>query len=128
MATIVTNEKDLGKALSNKQDEIIIEGDIVKKVFKIKAKGKVAWAIAFAAIVVAVAAVIATIGSGGAASPASVPAKLIGGTAAASVLGLSTAKSAVLIAVAAGSASSLNTLRKYKLIEKSNSKAILRKI
>lgn len=39
----MTDEKELGKALKEEQDEIIIESDLVNKVFKIKATGKAAW-------------------------------------------------------------------------------------
>ena len=37
---LVTNEKELGKALNDNVDEIEIEADFRKKVIKIKAKGK----------------------------------------------------------------------------------------
>jgi len=39
----VTNEKELGEAIKNGQDYIEVEGDLVKKVFKCKANGKVVW-------------------------------------------------------------------------------------
>jgi len=48
---LVTNEKELGEAIKNGQDYIEVEGDLVNKVFKIKASGKVVWGIIGAAIV-----------------------------------------------------------------------------
>ena len=42
MAVNVNDSKGLGKALKDNEDEIIIEGDLRKKVIKIKAPGKVA--------------------------------------------------------------------------------------
>lgn len=43
----ISNEKDLGEAVNNEQDTIEIEGDLGKKVLRIKATGKVAWLVAF---------------------------------------------------------------------------------
>lgn len=123
----MTTEEELGKALKEEQDTIEIEGDLAKKVIKIKAKGKVAWAVAFGAIAIAVASILATVSTGGASAPATAPSSLIAGTAAASVLGLPTAVTAVSIAVAAGGVASLNKLRKYKVVEQSTQKLILKK-
>lgn len=114
----ITNEKELGQALKNEQDTIEIEGSMVTKVVKIKATGKVAWAIAFGAIGVAV---LITMGSGGTAAPAGGAV----GIAAVSVLGLPVAISAVSIAVAAGSVGALNSLRKYKIISNNGGKLVL---
>ena len=63
-------EKELGEALKNDQDRIEIEGDLAKKVIRIKATGKIAWAIAAGAIAVAVIAVLATPATGGASNAA----------------------------------------------------------
>ncbi|WP_332405986.1 hypothetical protein, partial [Vibrio metschnikovii] len=41
----ISNEADLGEALKREQDTIEIEGDLKNKVLKIKATGKVAWAV-----------------------------------------------------------------------------------
>lgn len=116
----IRSEDDLGRAINGNSDSIEIEGDLVKKVLKIKATGKVAWAVAIGGIGIAVAVLIST---GGAGAPAS---GIIGGGAVA-VLGLPTAISAVSIAVAAGGVGALNKLRKYKIIEKSNDRVVLKR-
>ena len=116
----IDNEDDLGRAINGGSDSIEIEGDLVKKVLKIKATGKVAWAIAIGGIGVAVAVLVST---GGAGAPAS---GLIGGSAVA-ILGLPTAISAVSIAFAAGGVGALNKLRKYKIIEKGDNRVVLKR-
>jgi hypothetical protein len=114
----IQTEKELGAALKNEQDTIEIVGDLATKVVRIKATGKVAWAVAVGAIGVAV---IVTMGTGGAGAPAGGAI----GIAAVSVLGVSAATSAVAIAVAAGSVGALNSLRKYKIISNSAGKLVL---
>ena len=42
---LVTNEKTLNEAIKNGQDYIEVEGDLVNKVFKFKANGKVVWGV-----------------------------------------------------------------------------------
>lgn len=123
----VKTAKDLGKALRDDIDEIEIEGDLVAKVIKIRATGRVAWAVAFAAIGIAALSAYATIGTGGASTPVTgtVTAGLTG--AAAGVLGVPAAAAAIGIAVAAGSVGMLTRLRKYKEISRSGESLILRK-
>ncbi|WP_417552066.1 hypothetical protein [Marinomonas fungiae] len=117
----ISTSEELGKALKSETNTIIIEGDLAKKVIRIKATGAVAWGIAFAAIGVAVVGVLATPLSGG----SSLAVSGLTATGAASILGASTTTSAIAIAVAAGGASSLNKLRKYKIIDKSDHKVTL---
>ena len=114
----IQTEKELGEALKNNQDTIEIEGDLQKKVLKIKATGKVAWAIALGAIGIAV---IVALGTGGTATPASG----VVGLGAVAVLGLSTAMSAIGIAIAAGGVGALNSLRRYKITSQSAGKLVL---
>ncbi|MEW6729505.1 MAG: hypothetical protein AB1332_09210 [Pseudomonadota bacterium] len=114
----ISTEEELGEALKNNQGTIEIEGDLSKKVIRIKATGTVAWAIAIGAIGIAV---VLTVGSGGTAAPA---AGFVG-FGAVSVLGVSAATSAVAIAVAAGGVGALNSLRKYKIVNQSNNKVVL---
>ncbi len=114
----ISTEKELGEALKNDQDTIEIEGDLARKVLKIKATGKVAWAVAIGAIGIAV---VLTVGSGGTASPAAG----VVGIGAVSVLGVSAATSAVAIAIAAGGIGVLNSLRQYKIVSKSGNKVVL---
>jgi len=118
MIMSVTTEEELGEALKNDQDTIEIEGDLKKKVVRIKATGKVAWLIALAAIGIAVTILISTGGTGA-------PVSGLVGAGAVSVLGLPAAVSAVSIAVAAGGVGVLNTLREYKIVENSDSKLVL---
>ncbi|MEI3776128.1 hypothetical protein [Pectobacterium brasiliense] len=123
----ITTEKELAKAIKENQDTIIIEGDLAKKTIKIKATGKVAWVIAFAAIGIAVGATIATVGTGGAATPVTGTAALVGASGAVGVLGVSTTTSAIAIAVAAGGVGVLTRLRKYTIVDKSNSRVVLKR-
>jgi hypothetical protein len=122
----VHNEKELGEALKKNADRIVIEGDFAKKVIRIKATGKVAWAVCFSALTVAIVAIIATVGTGGVAAPAALASGIIAGPAAVGVLGVPAAGAAIVIAVAGGGAGVLNKLRKYKLIKKGN-KVVLEK-
>ena len=125
------NAAELGKAIERKENEITIEGDLAKKVIKIKATGNVAWAIAGGAIVVAIVASLA--------APAAVPAGggpmgMIadsvalgaGGAGAVGVLGVSTTIAAISIGVGARNKNAVNKLRNGYTMEKiSNSKIIL---
>ena len=123
------NEKELGTALKDKADEIEITGDFEKKIVRIKATGKVAWAVAFGAIAVAVACVLTAPADVVAPPVAAVHALTAAPTfAAASTAlgGTSVAVSAIAIAVAAGGVGALNSLRSYKLIKK-NGKTILKR-
>ena len=115
---VITNEEELGETLKEEPDTIEIEGDLKNKVLRIKATGKVSWAIAIAAIGIAVTILISTGGTGA-------PVSGLVGAGAVSVLGLPAAVSAVSIAVAAGGVGALNTLRKYEIIENSGNKLIL---
>jgi hypothetical protein len=116
----ITTEKELGKALKEEKDEIVIEGDLTKKVLRIRATGKMAWLVALAAIALAVSVLIA---SGGTGAPAS---GLIG-VGAVSVLGLSATLSAISIAVAAGGVGALSSLRKYREISRDSNRVVLRR-
>jgi hypothetical protein len=114
----IRDEKELGKALKDEQNTIEIEGDLQKKILRIKATGKVAWAVALGAVGIAV---VVTLGTGGAAAPVSG----VVGIGAVSVLGFPAAMSAVAIAVAAGGVGALNSLRKYKVVSNAGGKLVL---
>ena len=118
-----TTEKELGEALKNNQDEIKIEGNLAKKTFKIHATGNAAWVVACGAIAVAIVSILASPETGG----ASFVATAVSGTAAVTILGISTATSAVMIGVAAGSAHALDQLREYKVVEYRKDKLILKR-
>lgn len=132
---LVTNEKELGKALNDNVDEIEIEANLRKKVIKIKAKGKVAWVIAIGSISLAVPLVMVTVMSAGTATPITAPAAVGALAGATGVLGVGATFSAVSIAagavIAAGSVSAgvaaLNKLRKYKMTDYGDRLVLTRK-
>lgn len=120
----VNTEEELGKAIKNGEDAIEVEGDLTKKVVKIKATGSVAWGIAIGAIAVAVIAVLsspATAGTGLVAAPALVA------PAAGALGGMGIAVSAVSIAVAGGGVAVLNKLRDYEIVSNTKEKLVLRR-
>ena len=119
----IRTEKELGEALKNDQDRIEIEGDLSGKVIKIKATGKVAWAVAAGAIAVAIIAVVATPVTGGTSNVA----HLVVVPAASATLGVSVAGSAIAIAVAAGGIGALNKLRRYSIEKNADGSVTLRK-
>lgn len=120
--TKVSSSKELGKALKEEKDEIEIVGDLKTKVVRIKATGKVAWVIAFGAITVAVISALS-------ANPAGEAIAITSGGAAVTVLGGATATAAIIIAVSAGSAKILTSLRDNYIIisQTSNSITLKRK-
>lgn len=128
MSNVINNSKDLGKALKNDQDEIEITADLHNRIVKVKATGKIAWAIAIGAIGVAVVSALSAPPSAGASSPVAVPAGFTGGGVAVTILGLSTTKAAISIAVAGGGVGVLTSLRnKYNMKKLPNGNYLLRK-
>lgn len=126
MTITATTAKELGQAIKEERDEIILEGDIKKHTFRIRAVGRVAWAVAIGAIAVAVVAIIATIGTGGADAPVTVPAEIVAYSLAAHALGgISTVTAAIGIAVAAGGVGALTTLRRKYSLKQSGGVAML---
>lgn len=123
----VRTEKELVKAIKEEKDIIEIEADLGEKVIRIKATGKVAWAVAIGAIGVAVTATFLIVPTGGASAPATgalLPAAVAFGGG---IGGISVACAAVSIAVAAGGVGALNTLREYDLTEKDGMVILKRK-
>lgn len=123
MSKPIRDEKELGRAIKAKQDEITIEGDLMRMVIKIRATGDLAWAVAFAALVVVILAVLAAAPTGGTSGLVAAPAA--GGAIA--FLGAAATTSAVSIAVAAGSPGSLTELRRYKQVSKDATSITLRR-
>ena len=119
----VTTEEELANAIKNNEDTIEIEGDLSNKTIRIKATGKIAWAIAIAAIAVAVVGILLIPASGGTSSVASGAA--ISG--AVSILGSKVTLSAITIAIAGGGIGILNKLRKYRIEKVSEKRIILHK-
>ena len=123
VAATVTNEKELGKALKDDEDTIVITGKLGAAVITIKAKGRVAWLVAARAIGVAAAAVLSAPITGGVSGIAGIAAA----PAAVGILGGAATTSAIAIAVAAGGVSALGKLRKYRVAEKTEGRVVLRR-
>lgn len=134
----VTNEKELGKALHEEKDSIEIEGDLAKKVIKIKATGKVAWGVLIGSLAVAVPLIIVTVASAGTATPATAPAILGVMAPTVATIGAEATVSAVSIAagaaIAAGGVSAIpaavaamGKLRKYKVTKNNYGITLTRK-
>ena len=135
---VVKTEKELGKAVNEEQDTIEIEGDLSKKVFKIKATGKVAWGVCLGALTVAIIATVAALVPDPA-EPIEVGAAIVGTGLAGVTLGTA-APVAVSIgiagAIAAGATGTavvsaaiaiLKKLRKYKIVEKTKDRLVLKR-
>lgn len=116
----IKTEDQLGKALKEGKDIIEIEGDLVNKVIKIKATGKIAWAVAIIAIALAVLALLI---SGGVSASASGIVEF----SAVSILGLPTTLSAISIAVAAGGVGVLNSSREYEIESQTDNLLLLKR-
>lgn len=114
----VRTEQELGQAIRHDEDRIEIEGDLAKKVIRLKATGKVAWAVAIGAIAVAVATLIMM-------GPAAAPVAAVSAPAAVAILGVSATVSAVWIAVAGGGVSTLGRLRQYRLEQRTDGRVVL---
>ena len=119
----VTTAAELGEALKDKEEYIEIEGDLVNKTIRIRATGKVAWAIAIAAIGIAVYSILAVPVTRG----ASVTLNAFVAPAAVGVLGASVTTTAIGIAIAAGGIGALTTLRSYKEVSRTKSSLILKR-
>ena len=122
----INNEEDLADAIKNEQDTIEIEGDLGKKVLKIKATGKAAWIIAFGAIGVAVLGIMYPVPEP-TTQVASKAFAMTAGASAVAILGAGTAATAISIAVAAGGVGALNKLRAYKIESTDNTRVVLKR-
>lgn len=125
--------EDLVEALKRGDDTIEIKGDLAKKTITIKATGRVAWLIAFGAIVIATGIAIAFIPTAGATGGGSVPPSSAGFVAvsvtAASILGFPTASAAIAVAVAARGTSVLTKLRdEYRVSSQTEEGVVLSRI
>lgn len=127
---IVKTSKELGQAIKNGVDTIVIEGDLAKTTFKIKATGKVAWAVAIGAVGIAAYSAIhittSTATNLNMGKNIAFTGGAVGTTTAITILGTATTWSAISIAVAAGGVGALTSLRnKYKIASKDSDKLIL---
>lgn len=121
----IRTEKELAVALNRSDDVIEIEGDLANKIVRIKATGRIPWAIALGAIAMALACGVAAVLSGPAA-PLSVTGAAVSGTVSAGGLGTAT-WTAVAIAASAGGVGALSRLRKYKITKQDQNGIVLEK-
>ncbi len=122
MAKVRTAE-ELGAAIKNGESTIEIEGDLAKKTIKLRATGNVAWAIAFAAIAIAVGAAFLAIPTGGTSSTVAFAVA----PAAVGILGISVTTAAISIAIAAGGVSALTKIRNYEEVKRGDGLLVLRR-
>ena len=111
------------RAVDNKEDCIVIEGDKANDVYRIVVTGKVVWLVALGAILIAAGCVAATATSAGTSSPVTAPVAALTATAAIGIIGYSATTTAVgMCALAGGVAAGkaiLNSVRNnYKIAEK----------
>ena len=111
------------RAVDNKEDCIVIEGDKANDVYRIVVTGKVVWLVALGAILIAAGCVAATATTAGTTAPVTVTTAALTATAAIGVLGASATTTAVgMCALAGGVAAGkaiLNAVRNnYKIAEK----------
>ena len=123
---VVNNQEDLGKAINSNTDEIIIKGDLAKKIIIIKTKGKLAWflALSFVAIVIIV---IAKSDKPSAVAVDNYVAKMATSSAV-SIWGIAATVTAVCICLSTKSVTTLKELRNnYEIVEKCNDSLRLRR-
>lgn len=111
----MTTLDEVVKAVDNKEDCIVIEGDKANDVYRIVVTGKVVWLVALGAILIAVGCVAATATSAGTSSPVTAPVAALTATAAIGIIGYSATTTAVGMCALAGGVfagkSMLNSLR-----------------
>lgn len=129
----VKSAKELGEAIKNKEEYIYIEGDLKNRIIKIKATGKIAWAIAGVAIASAVglylsapATAVVTAPAGGVGSVVSFGGSAAAAGAATTILGINATAVAMSVAIAAGGIGAINLLRDdYKIVRNDNKGMLL---
>ena len=126
LKVIVKNAKELAKALKDKADIIVIEGEFGKVSFRIYAIGRVAWVVAIGGIAAAVALIFV---SGGVPlfSPGTLPGAALAAAPAVGILGWPATTAAITIALTGGGVGILNKFRKYKLIERDDNQIVFKR-
>lgn len=115
---LVSNGDELGRELRDKKDEIEIAVDLKTYVVRIKATGRVAWAVAIGVIGVAIVGAIPTGGSSLA----------VGAPVAVSILGLGATGFLIAVGVAAGSVGAAMSLYNgYDLVDRAGHHYLIRK-
>ena len=126
LKVIVKNAKELAKAVKDKVDMIVIEGEFGKVSFRIYAIGRVAWIVAIAGIAAAVALILAS-GSMPVFSPGTLPGAALAAAPAVGILGWPATTAAITIALTGGGVGILNKFRKYKLIERDDNRIVFKR-
>lgn len=128
----VTNNDELNSAMNSGASTIEIEGDLAKKVIRLKATGMVSWAIAFGAIGIAVGVLIVStpisVVTGGLAAPIEGASVAMLAAPAVSIVGLDVVVMSVGLAITAGGVGILTRLRSdYRIIEQAPTHVVLAK-
>lgn len=119
----VKSERELADMLNENAEYIELEGNLADHVYRIKATGKVAWAVATGAIIVAVALIL----KGPATMGMSFAPAALGAGPAISILGAGATASGIALVVAARNTRVLGNLRSYKIIERRPGWLLLRR-
>lgn len=118
----VRNEEELAGAIQKKQSVIEVEGDIGRRIIRIKAVGAIAWALLLGALLVILASMVSTGGTVGGlvAAPLAVPIVTIVGPSAAATI--------IALAMAAGGIGILSSLRSdYRVVSDDGRKVTLKR-
>lgn len=133
MKTVKTSE-ELGKAIKAKEEYIYIEGDLRKRIIRIKATGKIAWAVAGTSVAAAVGLYLATPVATATTAPAAGTGGVISftgsataATVATTVLGIKATWVAISVAIAAGGFGAISSLRDGYTIERKDANGMMLK-
>ena len=123
----VLTEDDLRDAIKRRDDTIEIEGNLATRVIRIKATGRVAWAVAIGAIGLGFIALVATRATGRVSTPvAGITAAGFAAPVAAASLGTEGAAAALSLAVVSGGVGVLTSLYShYRITEKGQNRVVL---
>lgn len=119
MGRVVKNEKELVQAIQNNVDYIEVECGIKDFFIKIKGTRKIAWTVCLGCLAIA-ATTAAYMVTKEDKDAKKIAISAISATAAAVILGPTTAATCVMMAVTAGGVDVLNKLREYRIEEQGN--------
>lgn len=119
----VNDDKELGEAIRKNEKTINVHGSIAPRIKRLHDLDKVLYCMCLMCLAVAVVALMQIPAAGG----GMLPLGFVAGTPAAAIVGVPTAKTAVLIAVSGGGISTLKRLRSYKLMRVNREHVILYK-
>jgi hypothetical protein len=131
----VTTKKELADAIKGNESTIIVKGEMVVHIKRLKTIGNAAWVVAFAAIGGAIYMAITTPAAALASAPvggfgATIPftGTLVAGGAAATILGIGATQFLIGLGVAAGGTAAISKLRvNYSISNKSDNELTLTK-